>query len=493
MIADSPELRSHVRRFLDVGLMLDPWLAGLDRERFTFDSQDLLSRAAEGLAATHWREPVITATLGDTPATPALGRKAVREILDSTAATIASGQLGRIRVNIGMAQEAVRRLEAFIRAVGFGAAVNVYLLVETAKNQGALVYYGEIPEGEFVSAIRHRPWVRESIDGELLRDLATGEMRIAVRDGRRVVTTTAKGKRAGRPARDILGETGYLTERLALIHMSNFSAIEDYDQIVSSVVPRETAWRRRFVEFAGIGRGQRVLDVGCGTGAQLTEGGLLETVGPEGHVTGLDPAVGMLERARRKVQGDLAGQVDFVIGKAERLPFPDGSFDAVLDVQVLHLTDLPQAAAEMARVARPGGIVAHAGSYRGDQRAPEWLRWWMQPAAKVAGRYGMDVAVAGLATGQVAQAFEAAGLVGVRSDRQRNESVFVNLEEAAYFLIRSQAWIQRVLEVIPWAARRDLLAEIVARGRDIEARTTLKERTVGFPSEYVCAEVPTGK
>jgi SAM-dependent methyltransferase len=105
-----------------------------------------------------------------------------------------------------------------------------------------------------------------------------------------------------------------------------------------------------FADFAGIGAGQTVLDVGCGSGVLTEE--LAHRLGAE-HVAGVDPSP-LLEACAERVPG-----ADLRPGKAEALSWPDDSFDAALAQLVIHFMDDPAAgAAEMARVTRPGGVVA---------------------------------------------------------------------------------------------------------------------------------------
>lgn len=103
--------------------------------------------------------------------------------------------------------------------------------------------------------------------------------------------------------------------------------------------------------------GERILDVGCGTGALA--GMLAERF--DGLVIGVDPAAGMIRRAADKaVLGCL-----FAVSYAEALPFPDGCFDAAVSaVSAHHWADAAGGFAELARVVRPGGrvIVADVGS-----------------------------------------------------------------------------------------------------------------------------------
>ena len=94
-----------------------------------------------------------------------------------------------------------------------------------------------------------------------------------------------------------------------------------------------------------------MLDVATGTGAVA-----LELVRQKGcTVVGVDQSEGMLETARRRVNGS----VELVQASAEQLPFDDGEFDALTFTYLLRYVDDPAATIrELARVVRPGGTIA---------------------------------------------------------------------------------------------------------------------------------------
>src|SRR6266540_1357707 len=109
----------------------------------------------------------------------------------------------------------------------------------------------------------------------------------------------------------------------------------------------------RLVAFAGIQAGQRVLDVGCGTGVVAI------TAQRRGaKVTGLDLTPELLKRARENAAVADA-DVEWHEGDAESLPFADGAFDAVLSQFAHMFAPRPEIATrEMLRVLRPGGLIA---------------------------------------------------------------------------------------------------------------------------------------
>jgi ubiquinone/menaquinone biosynthesis C-methylase UbiE len=93
----------------------------------------------------------------------------------------------------------------------------------------------------------------------------------------------------------------------------------------------------------------RLLDVGCGTGALLHE---LARSHPAARLSGVDPVPEMLAVARSR----LSPKVELLEGCAERLPFADERFDVIVSCNMFHYLRRPAAAlAEMARVLRPGG------------------------------------------------------------------------------------------------------------------------------------------
>lgn len=104
----------------------------------------------------------------------------------------------------------------------------------------------------------------------------------------------------------------------------------------------------------GADRAGMVLDVCCGTG-DITKA--IASANPDVFVVGLDFSASMLDVARKRTQG--LDNVELVEGNAMELPFDDDTFDsAVVSFGLRNTPDYDQVVSEMARVVRPGGIVA---------------------------------------------------------------------------------------------------------------------------------------
>jgi SAM-dependent methyltransferase len=157
-------------------------------------------------------------------------------------------------------------------------------------------------------------------------------------------------------------------------------------------------------DLAGIEPGQRVLDVGCGPGALTAE--LATRVGP-GNVTAVDPSEPFVAAARERHPG-----VDVRRAAAEELPFGDGEFDAALAQLVVHfMTDPVAGLREMARVTRPGGVVAACVWDHADGRGPLSLFW--DAARDLDPDVEDESRLAGAREGHLAELFREAGLQDV--------------------------------------------------------------------------------
>jgi demethylmenaquinone methyltransferase/2-methoxy-6-polyprenyl-1,4-benzoquinol methylase len=119
-------------------------------------------------------------------------------------------------------------------------------------------------------------------------------------------------------------------------------------------------------------RAPLILDVAAGTAGVSIQ---LARRTP-GTVVGLDLTEAMLRQGRRNVAAaGQSGRIALVAGRAERLPFPDAAFDALTFTYLLRYVDDPQATlAELARVVKPGGLVASLEFLA--PPSPFWRFWW---------------------------------------------------------------------------------------------------------------------
>ncbi len=112
-------------------------------------------------------------------------------------------------------------------------------------------------------------------------------------------------------------------------------------------------------EAARVARGSAVLDVACGPGLVA-----FDLAATASHVTGLDLTPAMLDKARDLQEQKGLGNLSWLRGRADDLPFPDGSFDAVVTrFSFHHLTDPARALTEMVRICRTGGRVVVCDVY----------------------------------------------------------------------------------------------------------------------------------
>jgi SAM-dependent methyltransferase len=156
-----------------------------------------------------------------------------------------------------------------------------------------------------------------------------------------------------------------------------------------------------FADFAGVVAGQRAVDVGCGPGNLLAE---LETRLGAGSVAAVDPSSSFVAAARARHPG-----VDVREASAEALPYPDATFDAALAQLVVHfMTDPVAGLREMARVTRPGGVVAACVWDHGSGRGPVSLFW--RAARELDPGANDEGALAGARSGHLVELLGAAGL-----------------------------------------------------------------------------------
>jgi SAM-dependent methyltransferase len=157
-------------------------------------------------------------------------------------------------------------------------------------------------------------------------------------------------------------------------------------------------------DLAGVEAGLRVLDVGCGPGALTAE--LARRVGPDA-VSAVDPSEPFVAAATHRNPG-----VEVRRASAEELPFGDGGFDAALGQLVVHfMRDPIRGLREMARVTRPGGVVAACVWDHAAGGGPLSTFW--AAAHQLDSDVGDESQLAGAREGHLGELFREAGLDGV--------------------------------------------------------------------------------
>jgi SAM-dependent methyltransferase len=206
----------------------------------------------------------------------------------------------------------------------------------------------------------------------------------------------------------------------------------------------------QMADLASVRAGQRVLDVGCGTGALTGE--LVGRLGPS-RVAAADPSEPFVAATRARHP-----DVDVRQAPAERLPFADRSFDAALAQLAVHFMKDPIAGlTEMDRVTRPGGVVAACVWDHGGSQGPLRLFW---DAARA-----MDPDVddesnrPGTREGQLAELFQAAGLRDIQAT-----ALAVRLEHVSF-----EAWWEPFTRGVGPAGA-------YLAGLDEDRRTELRDR-----------------
>lgn len=176
----------------------------------------------------------------------------------------------------------------------------------------------------------------------------------------------------------------------------------------------------RLLERTDIRPKEKLLDIGCGTGASTLAAAI--RTGPEGHVTGLDIAEQLLNRARKRSDDAGLRNTRFILADAQTHPFVPESFDAIISRFGLMFFDNPVAAfANMARGLKPNGRLVFAAWAPAAENP-----WFLIPRDAAIARLGKPAPADPFApgplafqdVGRVTKLMEQAGLRNIRAETE---------------------------------------------------------------------------
>lgn len=152
-----------------------------------------------------------------------------------------------------------------------------------------------------------------------------------------------------------------------------FTGLPDHYDTLEEVLSlgQNRRWRRAMVDRIVPAAPRRVLDVATGTAGVARQ--LVRRTGAD--VVGIDLTEAMLRQGRASLRADRAETVTLVAGRAEQLPFPDGTFDGLTFTYLLRYVADPAATLrELTRVLRPGAPIASLEF--AVPTNPFWRAWW---------------------------------------------------------------------------------------------------------------------
>lgn len=220
-------------------------------------------------------------------------------------------------------------------------------------------------------------------------------------------------------------------------------------------------WSRRlapaFIDFAGLAAGEKILDVGCGTGSLTFE---LATHAELQAISAIDISPTFVAAARAC---NTDPRVTIAQADATALPFADGAFDRAMALLVLHFVpETAGAIAQMRRVVRPGGVVAatvwdHYGGMPGMRMVVDTLAALSEAGRQLRARYMFQPM---MQPGEMKQAFVSAGLGEVEETQLLVRMDYADFDDLWAPIAAGEGPIGRFAGALEPAARERATTEV---------------------------------
>ncbi|MDA8120789.1 MAG: methyltransferase domain-containing protein [Gammaproteobacteria bacterium] len=483
-----PDLTDALSRLSRAKLFIDPLLLGMSGA-FVMESADPVLRAgAEKLKREYDADPQAKALVrdglfGPHPSNDELVYVAIDEFLICTAIYLSHDINGTVDVDQGIAQMTVNDVTAFIERNGLLMLCQCHAAIVGLENNQAVAYYGRLSVKDFLSGAKHRPWATKSLPHELELSNHLGFYETFSEDDTEYVRLTDKGFDRMHQIRSMMEHSGYIASRLRAMYLAQFDDSQDWDGMLREICPTLIDERRKFLDFLSLQASTEVLELGCGTGEFTFTAGLCDAVGENGFVTATDPSVGMLRRAQAKQDALGAKRVALEAAMAESIPFSDSEFDAVVGVSFLQFTEMDAAMKEMVRVSRNGATVGIFQPIAATSFTPVY-REWFQVFFDLAKRSGSESPPSYLpGVVDLTQLFERYSLHSIETKVCTVPVMLKTPETVVRFLLTTVGFFQKQMMSIPWAARVELVSNLVEKGVEMCSRYPLVDRT--FPASVL--------
>lgn len=475
-----------MQRILESEIILGPALASVGVGGLDKSTYDIVYQHASELAEeVCWSQPLTISMYPGVEVTPPVVRSSLVEAISSTAAYLSHIRLGYLNIDESMILVAHRLVRKAVQVFGLDDVLTLNLIVNAYDNCKVVHHYGRVLISKFVSGELHRPWIQYTLDLELAAHLLTETMKIVIDDGQQYVSLTDVGQHRYKQFAEFLRDSGFLRRRADLARRSQFSQLEEYDEMVQSL-GNIAQVRESVLSESNITLGMRVLELGCGTGEMTFSTGLYKLVGSNGQVVATDPSIGMLARARAKQKAFPDANVQFVEAAAEELPFEDNSFDAVVGCAFLHFTNIPVALKEIHRVSKPGTLFTTIFPLEFANNNELFLEWFAPVFVTRESENNTHILPIESTVPSIIKDFP---YEDVRIEFYEGTINYQHPEMMVKFMVQVANVFDVAMEQLPWKAQQDMINLLIGRGHDVIQKYGSESLSHIHPSQLLQARV----